>query len=178
MIYHRPLHLILTFLFAFFTVLDAAEEKPSQPYEQLVTQRLREGLDFIASSRAMTSTKPSGQDIWKALLLLNENKNIEEAEKHIVVFCGKPLTEYLGKPVAESRTEAALRIYLTDKTRRLISPKTKATIEDFAWELLTKYNCSITRADADKPFWTFCSSRPPHSPTYHGTFLNKHYDQP
>ena len=49
----------------------------------LVEQRFREGLDVIAKSPAMVSVKPSGQDIWKALLLLHQNKNIEEAEKSI-----------------------------------------------------------------------------------------------
>ncbi len=81
----------------------------------------------------MSSKKENvGQDIWKALLLLNENKNLEEAEKYIQNFCGKPLTEYVGKPVAESRNEALFRIYLTEKTRRLLSPKSKTAIEDYA----------------------------------------------
>jgi len=106
----------------------------------------------------MSSQKPTGQDIYKALLRFNQNKNLEEAEGYIQHFCGNPLTTYVGKPVPENRSEAIFRIYLTEKTRRLLSPKTTATIEDYAWELLTKYNRDITRADADKPFWEFNSS--------------------
>lgn len=64
----------------------------------------------------------------------------------------------MGKPVPQSRNEAAFRIYLTEKTNRLLSPKVKTMIEDYAWELLTKYHRDITRADADKPFWEFSSS--------------------
>lgn len=93
-----------------------------------------------------------------ALLLFNENKNLEEAERYIQDFCEAPLAEYVKKPVPQLRSEAIFRIYLTEKTRRLLSPKTKATIEDYAWDLLTKYNRDITWADADKPFWTFSSS--------------------
>jgi hypothetical protein len=137
----------------------AAEERTEKSYGQLVQERLREGLDSIARSPITSSRKAGiGQDIWKALLLLNENKNVAEAEQYILNFCGSPLTEYLGKPVPQSRTEAVFRIYLTEKTRRLLSPKAKVTIEDYAWNLLTKYNRDITRADADKPFWAFSSS--------------------
>jgi hypothetical protein len=140
------------------TALHAAEERSSQSYGQLAQERLQEGLDTIARSSGMSSRKPSGQDIYKALLLFNENKNIEEAERYIQNFCGQPLTEYVGKPVPQNRNEAVFRIYLTEKTRCLLSPKTKAMVEDYAWGLLTKYNRNITRADADKPFWGFSSS--------------------
>ncbi|MCY2991215.1 MAG: hypothetical protein NTY19_25585, partial [Planctomycetota bacterium] len=137
----------------------AAEERTEKSYHQLVQERLREGLVSIARSPSMASRKENfGQDIWKALLLFNENKSIEEAEQYILKFCGSPLTEYLGKPVPQTRTEAVFRIYLTEKTRRLLSPKVKTVIEDFAWGLLTKYHRDITRADADKPFWEFSSS--------------------
>ena len=135
-----------------------AAETPEQAYDQLVQKRFREGLDAIAGSPIMSSKKATGQDIWKALLLFNENKDIEEAEQYILNFCGNPLTTYVGKPVPQNRNEALFRIYLTEKTRRLLSPKIKAVIEDYAWELLTKYNRDITRADADKPFWKFSSS--------------------
>jgi hypothetical protein len=111
--------------------LHATDEASIQAYDQLVQQRLREGLDAIARSPIMSSKKENiGQDIWKALLLLNENKNIEEAERYVLNFCGKPLTEYVGKPVAQSRNEAAFRIYLTEKTRRLLSPKAKTGHQD------------------------------------------------
>jgi len=119
-------------------------------YEQLVQKRLREGFDAIAGSRIMSSRKPDSSDTYKSLLLFNLNKDIEEAERNIQNFC--------GKPVPQNRSEAFFRIYLTEKTRRLLSPKTKAVIEDYAWELLTKNNRNITRADADKPFWKFSSS--------------------
>lgn len=153
----HTLTLLAALLLTTLTALYAAET-PDQAYEQLVQKRLREGLDAIARSPIMSSKKATGQDIWKALLLFNENKNVAEAEQYIQNFCGEPLTTYVGKPVPQNRNEALFRIYLTEKTRRLLSPKTKAMIEDYAWELLTKYNRGITRVDADKPFWDFNSS--------------------
>ncbi len=128
----------------------APEERTEKSYDKLVQERLREGIDSIARSRIMSSRKLTGQDIWKALLLFNENKNIGQAEQYIAEFC--------GKPEVQLRTESVFRIYLTEKTRRLLSPKTKETIEDFAWLLLTKHHGGIARADADKPFWEFSSS--------------------
>lgn len=151
-------YLISTFLLASFAVLNAAPERADQSHDQLVQERLREGLDFVASIPEKTWKSKDGQNIWMALLFLTENKNVEEAEKYIAKHCGTPLTEYLGKPVPQSRNEAVFRIYLTEKARRLLSQKTKATIEDFAWSLLTKHHRGITRADADKPFWGFSSS--------------------
>ena len=137
----------------------AASDQRSEPsYDQFVQKRLREGIDAIAHSPIMSYRKPTGQDIYKALLLFNENKSIEKAERYIQDFCGKPLTEYVGKPIPQNRNEALFRIYLTEKTRRLLDPNTKVVIEDYAWGLLTKYNRGITRADADKPFWAFSSS--------------------
>ena len=149
--------LLSALLLAPLAALHAAET-PDQSYDQLVQKRFREGIEAIARSPIMSSKKATGQDIWKALLLFNENKDIEEAERYILNFCGNPLTTYVGKPVPQNRNEALFRIYLTEKTRRLLSPKTKTVIEDYAWELLTKYNRDITRADADKPFWKFSSS--------------------
>lgn len=59
-------------------MLDAAEERPNHSYDQLVQQRLREGLDSISRSPVMSSKKPNiGQDIRRAFLLLTENKDIE-----------------------------------------------------------------------------------------------------
>lgn len=153
-----PLKLILILLLSSFALSGAAEERPSSAYDQLVEQRLRESIGLIAQSDAMTSTKAGGQDIWKAVLLLHENKDIAQAERFIVDFCGKPLTTYVGKPVPQSRNEALFRIYLTEKTRDRLSPKVRETIEDFAWTLLTQYHRNITRADADKSFWLFSSS--------------------
>ncbi|MCX7001341.1 MAG: hypothetical protein NT106_13770, partial [Candidatus Sumerlaeota bacterium] len=114
-------HMLALFIFSLLAFASrsqaAAEERTEKSYGQFVQERLREGLDSIARSPIMSSRKAGiGQDIWKALLLLNENKNVAEAEQYILNFCGSPLTEYLGKPVPQSRTEAVFRIYLTEKT--------------------------------------------------------------
>ena len=147
---------LTTCVFLCAQVIAVAAEKP---YEQLVQERFREGIDAIALNYGMPSKQANiGRDIYKSLLLFNENKNIEEAEKYVLNFCGNPMTTYVGKPVPQNRSEAMFRIYLTEKTRRLLSPKTKAVMEDYALELLTQYNRGITRADADKPFWNFSSS--------------------
>jgi hypothetical protein len=155
----NTLTLLASLLLVPLARLDAAKEQSNQSYEQLVQTRLREGLDAIARSPMISSKKENvGLDIYKSLLLFNENKNIEEAETYILNFCGNPLTTYVGKPVPQNRSEAMFRVYLTEKTRRLLSSKTIAVLEDYAWELLTKYNRGIMRADADKPFWAFSSS--------------------
>lgn len=130
-----PLRLALL-VFCFATL--GAEDGKS--YEQLVAQRLRTAMDAIARSPGMTSKKENvGGDIYKSLLLFHENKNLGEAEKHILNFCGNPLTTYVAKPVPQNRSEAMFRIYLTEKTRRLLSPMAKAVMEDYAWELLTHH---------------------------------------
>ncbi|MEI6235808.1 MAG: hypothetical protein WCT04_22360 [Planctomycetota bacterium] len=163
----KPIQLYLTFLSAVFAVLHAAEERPSPAYGQLVEQRLRASLDVIAKSPAMTSTKSGGQDIWKAMLLFHENKDIAQAERSIVAFCGKPLTKYIGKFVPENRTEAVFRIYLTEKLRGLLSKDTKTVIEDYAWLLLTEHNRGVNRALADKPFWDFGHNEEGHSENHY-----------
>lgn len=139
--------------------MGAADVGLAGPYEQLMRQRLRESLDAMVRSPVMASKDENpGRDIWKALLLLHENKDLDQAEKHILNFCLRPMTEYLGQPVAQSRTEAVFRIYLTEKTRLLLTPRARAAIEDYAWELVTKHDRGIRPEDARKPFWEFDSS--------------------
>jgi len=136
----------------------AAGKHTEESYGKFVQERLRAGIDALAHSPENRSAKKanSGVDIWKALLLLNENKRIEEAEQSVLRFCGNPLTKVVvGRIVAENRTEAVFRIYLTEKTRGRLSQGTQTVIEDYAWLLLTEHHRGINRASADKPFWDF-----------------------
>jgi hypothetical protein len=150
-----PLQAALAFLICCVAPLAADEGSSS---DALVRERFKEAV--AATSRLPEKLwKPNpGQGISMALLFLSENRQLDEAERIIVAHCGNPLAEYLGKPVPQSRNEGLFRIYLTKATRERLSPKAKATIEDFAWLLLTEHHRGITRADADKPFWSFGSS--------------------
>ncbi len=120
-----------------------------QPYEELVQARLQEAIAATSQLPERLWKPNPGQGIHMALLFLTENQNLEEAERIIAAHCGNPLTEYLGKPVPQSRNEALFRIYLTEQTRQRLSPKAKAlaTIEDFARLLLTEHHRGVTRAD-------------------------------
>lgn len=150
--------LILMLLLGSFSLLSAAEERASPAYGQLVQARINEVITRT-SQLPEESWKPlHGQAIYMALLLLTENRKLDVAEQIIAEHCGNPLTTYVGKPVPQNRNEAVFRIYLTQKTRDRLSPKSREVIEDFAWMLLTQYHRNITRADADKSFWLFSSS--------------------
>lgn len=145
----------VTLLISCLSALHAQEEKP---YEALVQERLNEAIAATSQLPEKLWKPNPGQGIYMALLLLSENKNIEVAEQIIADHCGNPLTTYVGKPTPQSRNEGVFRIYLTEKIRNRLSAKSKETIEDFAWLLLTEHHRGITRADADKSFWLFSSS--------------------
>lgn len=63
------------------------------------------------------------------------------------------MTTYVGRPVPKNRCEALLRIYLLERTRKLLNAGARKAIEDYSWDLLNKYNLGINRADANKRFF-------------------------
>jgi len=137
----------------------AEESRPSRSYEQIVQERIQQGLKFIQDSPWPSPAANVDFADRMALLLLFENERVEEASRLVLAFCGRdPLTLYAGRTVPKVRCESLFRIYLLEGTRQRLSVEAKQAIEDHAWELLTKYNREITRAEADKRFWTFTTS--------------------
>jgi len=149
-------------ILAFGMMACAAEPAPlpAQPpvsaartYNQKVERRIAEMLEPVHADKKLT--------IWTdqmALLLLYKNENVEEANRLILEFCGADrMTTYAGQPTPKNRCEALLRIYLMERTRKLLTPEARQAIAGYAWDLLNKYNRDVTRADADKRFfpdWT------------------------
>jgi len=114
---------------------------------------------LVQTNAWSASEKSVDQNQHRALLLFFKNERVDEANQMVLEYCGlSPLTTYIGKPVPKVRTESLFRIYLLERTHRQLLPQARAAIEDYAWNLLTKYARGITRADADKPFWAFSSS--------------------
>jgi hypothetical protein len=132
------------------------DKTPKQSYDRVVQQRIREGLKFIQKNPWPSPAKNVDHAARMALLLLFKNENLEEANRLVLKYCGRdPLTVYAGKRVPKVRCESLFRIYLLKRTRQRLSAEARKAIENHAWELLTKYNRDITRADANKRFWGF-----------------------
>ena len=160
-----PIPLLALFLLTCFVscaVLAAAEQNESSyesSYESTVKQRIDAGFKFIQEKPWPDPAKNVNFADSMALMLLFKNENVAEANRLVLAFCGRdPLSVYAGKRVPKVRCESLFRIYLLESTRQRLSTEARKAIEDHAWELLTKYNREITRADADKRFWDFRSS--------------------
>ncbi len=126
----------------------------AEPDNTVFTQRIAEALKPVQITPAAFDPKKVDQADRLALLLLYKNENVGESNRLVLAYCGAdPMTTYVGKPVPKNRSEALLRIYLLERTRKLLSPEARRAIEDHAWNLLNKYNRNITRADADKRFF-------------------------
>ena len=70
-----------------------------------------------------------------ALLFLSRNEHVDVANRMILEYC--------KEPEDKGRCEALLRVYLTSDTRALLTPKTKAAIEDFAWYKVNNKQSSL-----------------------------------
>jgi hypothetical protein len=60
------------------------------------------------------------------------------------------VTTYVGKAVPKNVCGPLLRIYLMERTHKLLSKEAREAIEDFAWELLTKYPLGMSRDTVEK----------------------------
>ena len=154
----QAIQLTLTFLLIMLAQLEAGDGRPSS-YEQKVVQRIEEVLKPVQFKPSdLTGSKKASISDYKALLLLFKNQDVEGANGIVLALCSADrMTTYRGKPVVQRRCEGLLRIYLLERTRKLLTPEACRAIEDYAWDLLNKYNVDIIRADADKRFfrdWT------------------------
>ena len=132
------------------------QEKTFDSYEATVTQRLNMAMEYILADPSPSPAENINAADRMALLLLFKNENVAEANRLVLEYCGASQeTTYAGKVVPKIRSEALLRIYLLERTRQLLSAEALKAIENHAWELLTKYNRQITRAEAEKRFWGF-----------------------
>jgi hypothetical protein len=126
--------------------------RPSQSYEQIVQETIREGLNSLQRDSPLARNVDWADRL--ALLLFLKGEDLKEANRRVLAFCHRdPLTEYAGRMVPKTRCEALLRIYLMEHIRQRLSDEAKQAIEDYAWDLLTKYNRGIARAEADKRFF-------------------------
>lgn len=146
-----PSKLVLTLVFASIAATNAAEPAAPGADDSLVETRLRENLDFIQANPWPLPEKSLSHADYMALLLLFKNEKVEEANRLVLAYCGADRThEYVGKKVSNDRCEALLRIYLMERTRKLLTPEASKAIEDYAWDLLTKYNAGISKAIVDQ----------------------------
>ena len=130
-----PIKLILELLFASIAASDAAE-----PGDAVFAQRRDAALSNIQKNPSPDPEKNADFKQHMALLLLFKNEKVDEANRMVLAYCGgDKLTTYVGKLVPKNRCEAVLRIYLMERTHKLLSKEAREAIEDFAWELLTKY---------------------------------------
>lgn len=148
----RPLIAMIAALACCWLIRAEAAE-PSAPGTDgnLVETRLRENLDFIQAKPWPLPEKSLSHADYMALLLLFKNEKVEEANRLILAYCGADREhEYVGKRVSNDRNEGLLRIYLMDRTRKLLTPEASKAIEDYAWDLLTKYSRGISKAIVDQ----------------------------
>ena len=104
-------------------------------YDALIAERVQEGLSFLQSHGWPSADKNPDFKQHLALLLLFKNEKVTEANRMILDYCGLgQMTTYVGKPVPKNRSEALFRIYLLERTHRLLSPQARTAIEDYAWE--------------------------------------------
>jgi hypothetical protein len=137
-------------LLASCAILRAQDGGPAS-YEQKVEQRIAEALKPVHLEPTAFDPKRIDRADSLALLLLFKNENVEEANRLVLAYCGSDrMTTYVGKPVPKGRCEALLRIYLLERTHKLLSKDAREAIEDFAWELLTKYPLGMSRDTVEK----------------------------
>ncbi|MFK7849797.1 MAG: hypothetical protein AB8D78_02365 [Akkermansiaceae bacterium] len=121
-------------------------------YEALIAQRIKDSLATLDLDSRLAKNEDWADRV--ALVLLAQGNKQKEANRLVLKFCHRdPLTTYIGKVVPKVRCEGLLRVYLTKRFRDQLTDESKEAIEDFAWDLLTKYNRGITLAEAGESFF-------------------------
>ncbi len=122
-----------------------------EPSEASCAQRRDAALANIHKKPSPDPEKNVDFKQHMALLLLFKNEKRDEANRMVLESCGgSRLTKYVGKLVPKNRCETLLRIYLLERTHKLLSKEAREAIEDFAWELLTKYPLGMSRDTVEK----------------------------
>ena len=133
-------------LLASLTVLNAAEQS-----DPVFAQRREAVLAHIQANPSPSPEKSADHAAHMALLLLFKQEKMEEANRMVLTYCGAdPLTTYFGKRVPKNRCETLFRIYLLERTNKLLTPEARRAIEDFAWDVLTKYHLGMSRDTVEK----------------------------
>ena len=142
----HTVRLALTLLSSFLVTLNAAE-----PSDAVFAKRRDAALANIQKNPSPDPAKNVDFKQHMALLLLFKNEKVDEANRLVLESCGgSQLTTYVGKVVPKNVCEPLLRIYLTERTRKLLSKEAREAIEGFAWELLTKYPLGMSRDTVEK----------------------------
>lgn len=114
---NSPLGLILILLFASIAAINAAE-----PSEELFTQRRDTARAKIQKNPSPDPEKSVDFEQHMALMLLFKNEKVDEANRMVLESCGESrLTTYVGQLVPKNRCEPLLRIYLLERTHKLLS---------------------------------------------------------
>ena len=144
--FKSTLKILLIFWLTSLTPLNAAE-----PSDAVFTQRRDAALANIQKNPSPDPEKDVDFKQHIALLLLFENEDVANANRLVLSYCGADrMTTYVGKRVPKNRCEPLLRIYLMERTRKLLSREAREAIEDFAWELLAKYPLGMSRDTVEK----------------------------
>lgn len=136
-----------------FVACAALRAQEANPYscEQKVEQRIAEVLGPVQFEPSALDPTKIDQAANLALLLLFKRGPVEEANRLVLAYCGADrMTTYVGKAVPRGRCEALLRVYLLERTNGLLTRNAREAIEDFAWELLTKYPMGMSRTTVEK----------------------------
>ncbi len=138
--------IIATLLLAPLVAIHAAE-----PDDAVFAQRRDAALTSIQKARQPDLFKDLDRGVEMALLLLFKNENVEEANRIVLACCGAdPLEKYVGNMVPKDQCQALVRIYLMERTNKLLTPESREAIESFAWDILTKYPLGMSRATVEK----------------------------
>jgi len=120
-------------------------------YEESVQKRFAE----VVTAATLIPQRANNPD-WAATLALLEfaRGNVAEANKLVFTYCSRdPMTTYVGRPVPKRRCEALLRIGLDEGIRSRLEPGALRAVEDFAFELVTKYQVGMTTERAEERFF-------------------------
>ena len=142
----HTLTLLTALLLVPLAVLRAADTN-----EAIFAQRRDAALANIQTNPSPDPEKSVDFKQHMALLLLFKNEKVDEANRMVLESCGgSRLTTYVGQLVPKNRCEPLLRTYLMERTHKLLSKEAREAIEDFAWELLTKYPLGMSRDTVEK----------------------------
>lgn len=94
----------------------------AEPVDTIFTQRRDAVVANIWKATPPDLLKNVDRGVEMALLLLFKNEKVDEANRMVMAYCGgDKLEKYVGRMVPKNRCEAVLRIYLLERTRKLLT---------------------------------------------------------
>ncbi|MFC1601640.1 hypothetical protein ACFL34_04755, partial [Candidatus Sumerlaeota bacterium] len=126
------------------------EKRPGQSYEQVVEQRIQEGLKWVEENP--WPTKGVGWNLRHAYLVATRNTEPGSLNKAIQEYCAAYKVDPKSKPTAyhDPRPEPVLySLYLKPQYHRLLTPAAREAIEDVCWRWV--YRHSVVSKDQKWP---------------------------